>query len=54
MLHSRLGDMGYWFEGKNIVYSKINGRCQAKGGLQVMVKEQGVLSHVKRVMAPYS
>ena len=46
MKHSRFGDMGYWYEGRDIRHDRIHARCVAKGGSKFMFKSPGVLSHV--------
>ena len=46
MKHSRFGDLGYWYEGRNIKHSQIHAKCVAKGGSKFMFKSPGVLSHV--------
>lgn len=53
MRHSRLNGLGYWYEGDLIPNDHIQGRCEAKGGSQVMFKRSGILPHVVQLMEPY-
>ena len=53
MKHSRFGDMGYWYEGRDIGHLDIQARCEAKGGNKVMFKTEGTFSHIENFTLQY-